>query len=71
MRPLSFWQESEHPQNAGQAMLVRQGSLVVMEHFIIANDRSTYVTDPHSLVPKLYFRDSYTLGYCATGKDYN
>jgi hypothetical protein len=25
-----------------------------MEHFIIANDRSTYITDPHNLVPKLY-----------------
>src|SRR5258708_35037649 len=57
MRPLSFWQESEHLQNSGQAFLVRQGSLVFIEHFTIANDRSPYVTDPHSHVSKLYFRD--------------
>jgi len=45
MRLLSFWQESEYLQNSGQAFLVRQGSLVFIEHFTIANDRSTYVTD--------------------------
>jgi hypothetical protein len=57
MRPLSFWQEREYLKNSGQAFLVRQGSLVFIEHFTIANDRSTYITDPHSHVSKLYFRD--------------
>jgi len=53
MRPLSFWQESEYLQNSGQAFLVRQGSLAFIEHFTTANDRSPYVTDPHSHVSKL------------------
>ncbi len=34
MRPLSFWQESEYLQNSGQAFLVRQESLVFIEHFV-------------------------------------
>src|SRR2546421_8586287 len=45
---LSFWQESEHLQMAGQTLLVRQGSLVFLEHFTIANDPSPYFPDPHS-----------------------
>ena len=49
--------EAIHSPTIRQAFLVCQGLLVFTEHFIIANDSSTYVTDPHSHVPKLYFRD--------------
>ena len=47
-----------------QALLVRQGSLVFIEHFTIANERSTDVTDPHSHLSKLYFRDFFNTLLC-------
>jgi hypothetical protein len=57
MYPPFFLARERASPKSRQAFLVRQGSLVFIEHFTTATDSSPYGIDPHSHVPKLYFRD--------------